>query len=64
LAKAQLKRLQEDFLYNLQLLEDRDKELDKFEAVAKGLRAELFDRYVQKSSLFLTFSYGGISLNI
>lgn len=45
-AKTHFKKLQEDFLYNLNLVDSRDRELERGEAVAGELRKDIDARYL------------------
>lgn len=57
-AQAKLRRLQEDFVYNLQVLEERDRELERYDAAfarARGLeearQAEVSELQIEVAKL-------------
>ncbi|XP_048222874.1 coiled-coil domain-containing protein 57 [Perognathus longimembris pacificus] len=50
-AQAQLRRLQEDFVYNLHVLEERDRELEHYEALLTQARAQEAARQAESSEL-------------
>ncbi|KND02183.1 uncharacterized protein SPPG_02672 [Spizellomyces punctatus DAOM BR117] len=49
--RTQLKSLQDDFLYNLNLLEERDKELERSDTITDGLQTDVHDRECRISEL-------------
>ncbi|TPX70043.1 hypothetical protein SpCBS45565_g02029 [Spizellomyces sp. 'palustris'] len=49
--RTQLKSLQADFLYNLNLLEERDKELERYDSITDGLQTDVHDRECRISEL-------------
>lgn len=49
--REQLSQLADDFRYNLSLIEDRDAELERFEASTDSLRAQLHEKEQQIASL-------------
>lgn len=42
--REHLASLQDDFIYNLNLLEERDKELERYETLMEGLATDIHDR--------------------
>ncbi|KAM4843306.1 coiled-coil domain-containing protein 57 [Thomomys bottae] len=50
-AQARLQRLQEDFVYNLQVLEERDQELEHYDALFTQARAQEEARQAETSEL-------------
>lgn len=50
-AQGKLKRLQEDFIYNLQVLEERDHELEHYDAVFARARGQEEARQAEVSEL-------------
>ncbi|KAI9206132.1 uncharacterized protein BJ171DRAFT_473652 [Polychytrium aggregatum] len=50
------KTLQDDFMYNLSLLEDRDRELEVYEQQIQDMKADLSDREAVESELKITIA--------
>ncbi|KAI8817573.1 uncharacterized protein EV422DRAFT_604303 [Fimicolochytrium jonesii] len=49
--QERLRLLQEDFIYNLSLLEDRDRELERFDRITEGLTSDVNDREARIAEL-------------
>ncbi|KAJ3414494.1 Coiled-coil domain-containing protein 57 [Chytridiales sp. JEL 0842] len=54
--KLVLQNLKEDFVFNLRLIEERDLELERFEALGESLKKELYDRDATISELKILLS--------
>ncbi|KAJ3019056.1 hypothetical protein HKX48_002408 [Thoreauomyces humboldtii] len=49
--EERLKALQDDFFYNIGLLEDRDRELERYDSMTEGLTTDIHDREAKISDL-------------